>query len=186
MKTLDYFRKRKADHEKTMEQLALNLERMKQNRAALESEINTAIDYDDMATVEMLTEKETEIEVKILAAEKFLERKSATFHLEREELITANNAEQENYQAKIDPLMENARKYHRKYVDCLLNAGKIVEQAANTRDEYLTLAGGPGRDDASFSCARGGFGEMITPFDQAIANEIEPASGASYLWITKA
>ena len=141
MKNLDWFKKRKADLEKEMENFSSKLTELQQNRTAIEEQINAAIDSGDYASVDKLTAKETDLDTRIRAAEKILERKKEMCSFPREAVIEASNAEMKRYQTQITGKMGEADKYHKLYFQKLIEAGEIAKEANDIRQDYLYLAG---------------------------------------------
>ncbi len=175
MKTLDYYKKRKQEVEQEHAKLAGTLAALRQERAAMEDQINAAIDADNLADVENLTAKETSLDNRIRATEKILERKKATDGVKADhaELITANNAEMKKYQDDCSAAMKAALKYHRQYIENLLKAAQIVQEANAIRDEYLQLDVVK-NDTGSFDYVSAGFGGRLSVFDESVLKEINP------------
>lgn len=141
MKDLDYFRKLQAAGRAEIDKLSGTLDKLRQDRAALEEQITAAIDAEELDKVERLTAKESELDNRIRAAEKILERKREKTTLDRDELAAANNAAMQKGQAAYNAVMEDANRLKTQYFKKLLEAAEIVTDARNTRSGYLTLAG---------------------------------------------
>ncbi len=133
---LDEFRKRKEARDKELEKMTVNLEKLRFDLDEIESEINAAIDAENLSLVEQLTAQETEIEHRIKAAEKILDRKREKSAVSPEEVISANNADMQKYQSQVDDLMKAADKHRRAYYETLIRAGELVGEAIDVRDEY--------------------------------------------------
>ena len=180
MKNLEYFQKKQAEATLEIENQAKSLESLQQKHAELEEQINAAIDAERLEEVERLTAKETEIDNRIKAAEKILERKKARNTMPPEEMAAASNAEMEIYQKRCDSIMEEAQKIRRQYLSKLLEAAKIVNEARSIRLGYLQLADIDTRNRWKGANVRGfdnvsvRFPEQLTGIDGEILRSIQP------------
>ena len=165
MKNLEYFKKKQAESTLELENLAGNLDKLQQNRADLEEQINNAIDAEDQQLVERLTAKEAELDNRIRAAEKILDRKKQKAMFAQEELAEACNAELATFQARCNSAMEEAQEIRKKYLGKLLEAAKIVNEARTIRKGYLELAEIDTRD-AWRKDNIGGFIRVHAPFPE--------------------
>lgn len=155
MKKLNDFKKRKAEQEQEIDKLSGNLDALRQSRVDLEAQIIAAIDTDNLSVVDKLTEKETEMDNKIRAGEKILERKKETAQLDPDEVAAANNAEMKKYQGDISDTMKEAEKHLRLYYETIIQAAEIAQNARQLRLEYLLLVGAE-HDDYRFDTVHGG------------------------------
>lgn len=175
-KNIEYFRKRKVEQEQEQAKLAANLDKLRQERDALEQQINLAIDQDRLSDVDKLTEKEAVIDNKIRAAERIVARKAETAVVDLDEIREASNAETLKYQAKVTDMINEAKKHQRMYYETLIKAGEIVHAANDVRAEYVQLAGG---DDESFTCVHANYYvPPLRPDENEIVNSIKMGGGA--------
>jgi len=141
MKDLEYFKKKQAEADAEIAKLSGNLVKLQQERDALEEQINAAIDAGELDKVDRLTAKETELDNRIKAAEKVIDRKKATSLFSREEIQSANNSEMDKYQRKYDDLIRDAEKIKQQYLAKLLDAFSVKDKAEEAYHGYLSLAG---------------------------------------------
>lgn len=176
MRKLEDFQKRKTEHEQELARLAGNLEKLNQQRSELDEQINAAIDAENLDTVERLTAKETELDNRIRAAEKIMERKREKSGISLEEAAAANNTEMKKYQEEISAAMKDAEKYQRLHFESLIRAGEFVQAARSVRADYLQLVGA--RDDnGAFDTVRGGLSRgSFDSREREIINAIKPGA----------
>ena len=172
-RNVDFFKQRKAEEEQEQARLSANLDELKNGRAALDEQINAAIDAGNLSDVEKLTVKAKEQDIRIQAAERILKRKKETSLVNRAEITAANDEEMKSFQADIDATMKAAEKHRRIFLENLIKAGEIVRVANDTRNEYLSLVGVYNTDD-SFTMVHGGLDERLSWKDEEIANDIKP------------
>ena len=176
MKKLNDFKKRKAEQEQEIDKLSGNLDALRQSRADLEAQIIAAIDTDNLSVVDKLTEKESELDNKIRAGEKILERKKETAQLDPDEVAAANNAEMKKYQGDISDTMKEADKYLRLHYDALIRAAEIAQNARQLRAEYLLLVDAS-HDDYRFDAVHGGLKRgPFTNQEMELMNSIKPGA----------
>lgn len=176
MKKLEDFKKRAAESEQDISRLSMSLDALRQNRADLETQIIAAIDSDNTSIVEKLTEKESDLDNKIRAAEKILERKKEMARPDPEEVAAANNAEMKKYQGDFSDTMKEADKYLRLHYDALIRAAEIAQNARQLRAEYLLLVDAS-HDDYRFDAVHGGLKRgPFTDQEMDLMNSIKPGA----------
>ena len=176
MKKLEDFKKRSAESEQDIARLSMNLDALRQSRADLETQIIAAIDSDNNSIVEKLTEKESDLDNKIRAAEKILERKKETASPDPEEVAAANNAEMKKYQAEVSSLMKDAEKYRRQYYETIIRAAEIAQAARALRAEYRQLVDAY-HDDNRFDTVHGGLTRFaFAQHEMELMNSIKPGA----------
>lgn len=171
---IDEFKKRMEARAKEIEKMTGNLEKLRSDLDEIESAINAAIDAENLSLVEQLTVNESEIEHRIMAAEKILERKREKSAVPPEEVISANNADMQKYQKQIDDLMKTADKQRRAYYETLIHAGEIVGEALNTRNEYLEISESSISSDLLKAVHAGYTGRSFWPNEAEYINGITP------------
>ena len=172
-RNVDFFKQRKAEEEQEQARLSANLDELKKGRAALDEQINAAIDAGNLSDVEKLTVKAKEQDIRIQVAERILQRKKETSAVKRSDIIAANDEEMKEYQADIDAALKAAEKGRRVYLENLIKAGEIMESANQRRIEYCSLAG-VYETDESLSMVHVGIIEDYSWKEQEIANSIKP------------
>ncbi len=140
MKDLDWFIKRKVETEQEITKLSGSLDRLNESRQALEEQIAAAIDEEKLSVVEKLTAQEAELDNRIHAAEKILERKKEKSAFDREELAAAWNDELQKYQNNYNSVMAEVLEIKRQYYKKLFEAAKVVAESRGRRIDYLKLA----------------------------------------------
>ena len=171
---IDEFRKRKEARAKEIEKMTGNLEKLRFELDEIETAINAAIDSENLSMVEQLTEHESEIEHRIKAAEKILERKREKSAVSPEEVISANNEDMQKYQKQIDDLMKTADKQRRAYYETLIHAGEIVGEALSIRNEYLDISESSISSDSLKEVHAGYTGRPFGTYEVEYINGIAP------------
>ena len=181
MRAIEQIKKRKEEQEKEIAERAAALDKLKQQRAALEETINAAIDADDLAEVDKLTAQESALDNRIRAAERVLERKRETASVNRVEIVAANNDDMRKYQGKTSAAFAEAEKCRRQYYENLIKAGEIIQEANAVRLEYLNLAGAMDTD-SEFDSVHIGYRKPLDAWDREALNAIRP-DGIPLVWL---
>lgn len=140
MKYLDWFIKRKEEVDQEIAKLSGNLDRLNENRQALEEQIAAAIDEEKLSVVEKLTAQEAELDNRIRATEKIMARKKEKSTFDREELAAAWNDELQKYQNNYNSTMDEALELKRQYYKKIFEAAKVVAESRGRRIDYLKFA----------------------------------------------
>ena len=140
MKMLEWFIKRKAEADQELAKLSGGLDKLNDSRQVLEEQIAAAIDEEKLSVVEKLTAQEAELDNRIRAAEKILERKKEKSSFNREELAAAWNDELQKSQEDYNSTMAEAREIKRQYFMKILEAAKVVAESRGRRLDYLKFA----------------------------------------------
>ena len=144
-KNVEYFQKRKADSEAETVRLENDIANLKAQYNDYESQINDAIDSGNLSAVEKLTAKQTEVENRIKATQKIIDRKTSAAVLTVDEVAEAANAETAEYQNKIEKAEEAVLTAKKEYFKKVLAVAALVGEAWQTRAEYISLI--PGIED---------------------------------------
>lgn len=184
MKNLEYYKKAKSDNEQELARLTDELDNLIQNRENLEAQITEAIDAENLAAVEKLTEKVSATDIKINAQKRIIERKHEKNVFSMEELAAANNADIEQYQKEYNAAREEAENLKKQYFKKMIEAGKIIEASNHRRLEYMKLAGIEELyiskvENRGFKYVRSSFRGQFTPDEENEIKQIDP-SGIRY------
>ena len=141
MKLAD-IKKKMAAAEKELERRNADLNKLKEQRAALDAEITDAIDSGNDSGVEKLVARQLDLDNKILAQEKIIARKRETSGVSEDEIINAANVETAEYQRQINKAEAVAQDAKREYYRKIAAVAALVNAAWDARTEYVSLLPG--------------------------------------------